>query len=87
MKIADGYLPKQKFSISLAPDLFKKVNEYCTRQGVHRSVFIENAIRKALEGKSASSFAEAPKTVRDIAAKHSSKAKPKPKASGRRGTP
>lgn len=80
MRVADGYHPKVKFSVSLTAETYRRLNDYCYKAGKHRSQVIEEAVRRSLEGRNNGSLTvltEAPKTVRDIAAKRAPKPKKK----------
>jgi hypothetical protein len=60
MRVADGYLPKVKFSVSFSPDVFEKLQEVCRARRVHRANFIEQAIVAALAADELSEPASTP---------------------------
>jgi ribosomal protein L44E len=49
MRVEEGYRPKIKFSVSFFPDTFERLCQYCKKHSMHRSTFIETAVRAALE--------------------------------------
>lgn len=49
MRVADGYRPKVKFSVTFSPDILEQLDAYCHSTGIHRTSFIEDAVCKVLE--------------------------------------
>jgi len=49
MRVADGYRPKVKFSVTFSPDILEQLDAYCHNTGIHRTSFIEDAVCKVLE--------------------------------------
>lgn len=60
MRVADGYLPKVKFSVSFSPEVFDQLQAVCRARRVHRANFIEQAIVAALAAENLSEPASTP---------------------------
>ena len=50
MRVADGYQPKRKFSVSFSADIYRRIVRECLAHREHRSVFLERAAAQALGG-------------------------------------